>query len=115
MTTPQPATILPRKYHSNVSCLSTSKTTAVGLSAESSDPADSSSAPSPPAAAFTSLDRAISSRATTVDVVGVDTWRRFSRELAKSALFATVEVNVFEVKRVDVARDVAEDGEADVD
>lgn len=54
-------------------------------------------------------------RTTALDVVGVNARRRIGRQLAQSRLLAAVEIDVFEIECMDVAWDVAEQGEADVD
>lgn len=59
------------------------------------------------------LDGAISS--SILNVIGVNTGRMIGCELAKSALLPPVEVNIFDIEGVDVAWNVAEEREADID
>jgi hypothetical protein len=61
------------------------------------------------------LDCAISVRTPALDSFGVDARRIFRCELAKSALFPTVKVDVLDVEGVYVTWDVTEDGETDID
>jgi hypothetical protein len=61
------------------------------------------------------LDCAISVRTTALDSVGINARRIFGRELAQSALFAAIEVDVLDVECVDVTWDVTEYGETDID
>ena len=62
-----------------------------------------------------SLDCAVPVRTTALDSVGVNARRIFGCKLAQSALFAAIEVNVFDVKGVDVTWNIPKNGEADVD
>jgi len=50
-----------------------------------------------------------------LNVLAVDAWSALGGQAAHAALIATLKVNVFEVEGVDVAREVAEDGQANVD
>lgn len=61
------------------------------------------------------LDCAIPSLTAALDPIRVNARRVFRCELAESALFAAVEEDVFDVEGVDVAWDVAEDCETDID
>lgn len=61
------------------------------------------------------LDRAITSCTTSLDIVGIDAWYRIGCELAKSALLAAVEVDIFDVEGMNVTWNVAEECEANVD
>ena len=61
------------------------------------------------------LDSPVALNAAALDPIRVDAWRRTTGELSVSRAVATVKVDVFDVKGVDVAWDVTEKGQTDVD
>jgi len=62
-----------------------------------------------------SLHSSITLEPAVLHTVRVDTRRSASGKLTVSRALATVKVDIFEVERVDVARKISEEGQADVD
>jgi len=61
------------------------------------------------------LDCAVPGSTTTLDSVGVNAWSTLGGELAQSAPFAAIEVDVFDIEGVDMAWEISENSETDVD